>query len=269
MSFGYFLTDIFFATVRIMTLEESGVEASIGTGFIFYVETNNPEHKTALLLISNRHVFGGPNRRIILNFTKAIDDRSAPNYGEIVTFDEIYGDGYIEHPDDNVDLAGLIISNIMDSGTDVFYRCMKTEIISDLSEPELYPGKEIWFVGYPHGLFDERHNLPILRRGYIASLPNIDFNGQKVFLVDAQVFPGSSGSPVFVNYGTNFKLAGVITETMVKYEELVTMPSVLANPPENYAVQQILGLGVVIKTHALKELLDHTVSIINQRSAAA
>mgnify|MGYP003291781313 CR=1 FL=1 len=47
--------------------------------------------------------------------------------------------------------------------------------------------------------YDKKNNLPLVRTGTIASHPRKDFNGLPQFVIDAQVFPGSSGSPVFID----------------------------------------------------------------------
>lgn len=53
-------------------------------------------------------------------------------------------------------------------------------------------------IGYPIGLWDEINNFPIFRKGFTASHPAINFNGQKIGLVDMACFPGSSGSPIYI-----------------------------------------------------------------------
>ena len=40
--------------------------------------------------------------------------------------------------------------------------------------------------------------MPILRRGTTATPIALNFEGRPEFLIDAAVYPGSSGSPVFV-----------------------------------------------------------------------
>lgn len=106
------------------------------------------------------------------------------------------------------------------------------------------------------------HNLPILRRGYIASIPKVDFNAKGQFVIDAQVFPGSSGSPVFCLIGRKFKLIGIVTETMIKNEILQMVPTQTAP-----GFHQFLGLGLVIKGNFVKDLIDHVVDKINQNIA--
>lgn len=52
-------------------------------------------------------------------------------------------------------------------------------------------------VGYPEGLSDEVHNLPIARNASLASSYMVPFNGKQYMLVDSRLHPGTSGSPVF------------------------------------------------------------------------
>ena len=63
---------------------------------------------------------------------------------------------------------------------------------------ELSGLEEVVMVGYPIGLWDERNNFPIFRKGYTASHPAVDFNQKGVGLLDIACFPGSSGSPIFI-----------------------------------------------------------------------
>lgn len=72
-------------------------------------------------------------------------------------------------------------------------------------------GDEIFLLGYPDAIYDSRNVFPILRQGVIATVPieGYGFNErlQKEyklprfidgFLIDANIFPGSSGSLVIL-----------------------------------------------------------------------
>ena len=61
--------------------------------------------------------------------------------------------------------------------------------------------EEIVFIGYPSGLRDEHNSTPLIRRGITASPIWNDFGNDPIFLIDAGVYPGSSGSPVFSTRG--------------------------------------------------------------------
>jgi len=53
-------------------------------------------------------------------------------------------------------------------------------------------------IGYPNGIWDEKNNMPIIRRGITATSPKYDYNGLPIFVIDCACFPGSSGSPVLI-----------------------------------------------------------------------
>lgn len=196
-----------------------------------------------------------------MNFHKKNLDGSGPELGQVVTLqDNQFTSIYKTHPDSNVDLACINISIISLPIHNIFYKTLTPENMSHFAEEDLLPGSDVWFVGYPENRFDTTNNLPILRRGYIASIPTIDFNSKKQFIIDAQVFPGSSGSPVFTALGGKFKFIGVVTETMIRHGKLEAVPT-----DTSLGVQQILGLGVVIKAPLVKELIDSVVDEIKIR----
>lgn len=60
----------------------------------------------------------------------------------------------------------------------------------------LDPGEDVFIMGYPRGFFDPQHNLPVFRDAMIASVYDIPFRGDPCFLTDANLHPGTSGSPV-------------------------------------------------------------------------
>ena len=55
---------------------------------------------------------------------------------------------------------------------------------------------DVIVVGFPHGYYDELNHYPIVKRGIVASAWGADFDGEPFFLIDAKLFPGSSGSAV-------------------------------------------------------------------------
>lgn len=251
MKLDKFQEQIFFSTVRVTIPSKSGIGASIGTGFLFGAPLDY-DGRFALLLVSNRHVYGDTKRPIVLNFHRRKANGSGPELGQIVTLrDSEFAGIYKAHPDPEVDLACINISFTAQSTHNIFHKYFHPEMLSDFTEDDLLPGVEVWFIGYPENRFDTTHNLPILRIGYIASIPKLDFNSKKQFVIDAQVFPGSSGSPVFAAFGGRFKLLGVVTETMIRNQQLQTVPTGIS-----FGIPQILGLGIVIKAPLVKELID-------------
>ena len=75
---------------------------------------------------------------------------------------------------------------------------------------------------------------------------------------------GMSGSPVYIDLTyENFrngrivvgerklKLLGIVAQTMIRNNELQAVPS-----STNYVTQEVMGLGIVFKSTAIKELVD-------------
>ncbi|MBZ0335006.1 serine protease [Marinobacter sp. AL4B] len=261
MDLEKFEEQVFFSTVRITIPQASGEGASIGTGFLFKAPLGDDSNRAVMLLISNKHVYGNPNQKITLNFHRRDpEDPSRPLLGEIKTLEaDNFSGVYSEHPNPSVDLACLNVSVITQEDQEIFHKNLYPEMLSTFQEPDLLPGKDVWFVGYPENRYDVAHNLPILRKGYIASVPKINFNNHQQMVIDAQVFPGSSGSPVFATLGSHFKLVGVVTETMIKHQQLQTIPVGVSA-----GVQQVLGLGIVLKTALVQELLETVTSKVRE-----
>jgi hypothetical protein len=65
-----------------------------------------------------------------------------------------------------------------------------------LSEIEV--GQPLLIVGFPLGFHDALHHLPVVRQAVIASSFGLRFEGQGMFLTDARMHRGTSGSPVVI-----------------------------------------------------------------------
>ena len=253
-----FQEQVFFTTVRISIVAENNFNMSIGTGFL--LRTKLTENDDVILLIYNKHVLSNRKGTVILNFTKRKGLEDIPDLGNLHTINiNGLGDNYFEHPDPNIDLACFNLSVVGQLG--LYFKTINMPMFANFQEEDLLPGSDIWFVGYPENRYDVKNNLPLLRKGYIASLPKVDFNSEKHFIVDAQVFQGSSGSPVFTPIGNEFKLIGVITATMIKHSQLEIVPTL----QDQKGIQQILGLGIVIKSTSLRELVELAVEEIRSR----
>jgi len=108
---------------------------------------------------------------------------------------------WIHHPDPSVDLSvlpiGMIWNELESHGLRPFIIPMNAGIIP----PDDYMNAitqfdEVIMIGYPGGLRDEVNNQPIFRRGSLATRPSKNFGGERKYLVNMPVYPGSSGSPV-------------------------------------------------------------------------
>lgn len=186
-------------TVRLECFLSSG-GTSTGTGFFFAFQVDGDTHIP--VIVTNKHVI---NNSTIGTFvlTKS-DSNGQPILGSIErVVIHNFESFWIKHPDQNVDLAVFPIAPIFhqaeQKGVQFFIPPLgephipSPELINDLSGIE-----NITMIGYPNGIWDEKNNMPIIRRGITATNPKHDYNGLPCFIIDCACFPGSSGSPVLI-----------------------------------------------------------------------
>lgn len=254
-----FEQEISYITARIESYARDG-KGTVGTGFIYSFPVKDRPGKVMKLLISNKHVFIDRKGEVRIKLNKRAEGEDEPSYG--ISAEVSYKDYeafYFEHPDKDVDLACVNVSSL--DKVNAFYMNLQDDFLEDLNYEHVAPGTGVLFVGYPNNIYDVQNNLPLIRNGTIASMPEIDFNGKGQIVIDAQVFPGSSGSPVFVLSDSRYLLLGVVSETIIRHSKLQTLP---ANH-SNEGVEQILGLGIVIKQRHVRELIDYATEEFTEK----
>ena len=257
---------IAYTTAKI-DIESRNAPRSFGTGFFYEAPLNDGTGRVILLLISNKHVFKNAKGKLIISLNRKKEPNkgageTTPNFGDIVPFEmEEFDDRYFVHPNQEVDLACVNVSHI--ASTDVFYRSLTPGFLTAINYDLVAAGSEIIFVGYPQGYYDKANNLPLIRKGSIASMPHVDFDGKGQVVIDVQIFPGSSGSPVFVDWNKEYYLLGVVSDAVISLTPLQNIPT---NMRRN-RVQQILGLGIVVKQRHVQELIDYAVQEYIQRKS--
>lgn len=128
----------------------------------------------------------------------------------------------------------------------------------------------VTFIGYPNGVWDSKNLLPIARRGTTASSIEVDFEGTPRFLIDASVFGGSSGSPVFILNngswaakdgglvaGTRFHFVGVIAAVFFRthLNNIIAVPIPTQVQPMAQQ-QEMIDLGIVFKARTVVETIE-------------
>ncbi len=77
-----------------------------------------------------------------------------------------------------------------------------------LGTPHSIPGREIdlglqaLVLGYPLGFYDAMNHLPMARMAGVATWPWLNYDKKPCFLIDSDLHPGMSGSPVISAPGT-------------------------------------------------------------------
>lgn len=170
--------------------------SSVGTGF-FVGFDRDESGKGGLVLVTNRHVVqGGTLSRIVLT---AADKAGQLHHREVQIPD--LQRNCIYHPDPAIDLAcigaGWLWDALAAQGLICQHRALELNAIPS-DETSIGDVEEVLMIGYPSGLFDRVNNRPLVRRGVTATAYSFDYAGKPNFLIDAAVYPGSSGSPVLI-----------------------------------------------------------------------
>jgi len=242
-----------------------------GTGF-FYVFECNEGHIPAI--ISNRHVLCDKSW---LQFHVAEKDN---NHNRILGAPiRVTGRSdqfaIIGHPDPDVDLAAASFSGFPEALEQNGKSIHATFLSKKLFPPEnmireLRTGINVSMIGFPVGLMDEVNNLPVARRGALATPYFANYMGRSDFVADIAAFPGSSGSPVFATFdnirpdgrggvafgpGRISYFIGILHSgpVMAADGEIIQAPV-----PTNYAISRtsiMIHLGYCVKSHRIDEFL--------------
>lgn len=249
-----------------------------GTGFLVIRKIDNNLGK--VFLVTNKHVIH-PNPEIrekaeYLTLFLNVRDKDGTVVGKsfqvpLKEDDQKLWRGHPSPPVDvvAVDITSLINSqrNIENQGAD--YSLFATPQI--LKKEDITEGEEVLILGYPLGLVHSHLNSPIVRQGIVATkighrirvlLPSSSGEPRRVeipgFLIDAQIIPGSSGSPVVLKPVIGRKVRGKIEMvTATPYLlGIVSATETTAIRMEGYAFPTLAGLGIAYDASTIKETIE-------------
>ena len=262
---------ILFTTIRIVTM------SGVGTGAI--VDHRWGDDLSGPFLITNKHVVGN-TKSGKLTFNEAVlrgGRIRGPELGKHVPVN-LSEDAWnwTGHPSDDVDVTALPLGGLLDQlqekGIHPYYRTIPT---STFPGPDAFEHmdaiEDILLVGYPNGIYDRTNNLPITRRGLTATPLYLDYEGKPMFLIDASVFPGSSGSPVFLYNsgswsdrgktlvaGNRVYLLGILASAFFRQSDgTLTFEEVPSTLKPTVMAQEMIDLGVVYKARTIVETINH------------
>lgn len=249
-------TQLLYTTVPIWT-ETSDNQAGVGTAFIYTIPITNSSGQGIPLLVTAAHTIKNARRALIEFSGRSGDLPSAEGRIHVEIDCEAFRLGISEELDVAAMPLGPVLNHLESQGRLVFFRSITREItpneemIADLAALE-----DVVFIGYPAGLRDQKNALPIIRRGITATPVWNNFQGSPQFLIDAGVFPGSSGSPVFIlNQGSYSTRNGVTIGSRILFLGMIS--ETLLRESENNADNNntYLGIGVVLRSVELSKFL--------------
>ncbi len=266
---------LFFTTVRIDTILPDGT-AGAGTGFLF---SHKVGEKTYAFVVSNKHVVKGMKEGF-LTFLQRQDKEPLLGQGFRLNIDE-WPKAWFGHPAPNIDIAICpfipLETHIKQlNNIDIFYRFVSSDMIpSGNNLAKLDAIESVTFIGYPNGIWDSSNLLPVARRGTTASPLSVDFENTPCFLIDASVFGGSSGSPVFILnqgmftektggtiIGSRLLFVGVIAAVFYRTQlnEIVSIPIPTQVRPMAQQ-QEMIDLGIVFKAKTVVDTIESFLKV--------
>lgn len=261
---------LFFTTVRIDTVAANGAQGA-GTGFLFAYKVGEQAFP---FVVTNKHVVMGM-REGTLSFLQRRDALPTLGNGFRLRIDD-WPQAWFGHPSPDIDIAICPFSPLEEHikrqhNVDLFYRFVVSDTIPTPQQvAELDAVESVTFIGYPNGIWDSKNLLPVARRGTTASPIEVDFEGTPRFLIDASVFGGSSGSPVFILnqgswaakdggmvVGSRFHFVGVISAVFFRthLNNIIAVPIPTQVQPMAQQ-QEMIDLGIVFKARTVVETIE-------------
>lgn len=239
-------TQLLFSTVPILCETDTGMKT--GTGFFYTCKLD--EDTRIPFLVTNFHVVENVNHGF---FEINVAENGLPSKKTIkVEFDSGFAS---DKRLGDLDLVAIPVAPVFNaltkSGNAPFYRSIENDMIPELETIEqLTALEDITFIGYPSGIYDSANKTPVIRKGITATPIWNNYQDKEEFLIDASVFPGSSGSPAFIfNQGTYPTSDGISIGSRLIFTGIVT-GTIRRNGEE------CIDLGIVIKSSAMGKEIE-------------
>lgn len=216
-------TQLLYSVVPVFAEEDQG-NKYMGTAFIFSVDQK--DGSSIPLLITNYHIVEEANMCFAEMHT-SIDGKPSKEIANIRFDKNVLGGSKLG----KLDLIALpfasALNELIKKNITVFYKGIGVNIIPQREDVEnLAASENVTFIGYPSAAYDKVNKLPVYRQGITATPIWNNYEGEEAFLIDGNIFPGSSGSPVFiydrlthptadgVAVGGRIMFVGILTDAM-------------------------------------------------------
>lgn len=215
----------------------------IGTGFFY-------EEEGVIYLVTNRHNVINEEEKHYPNVLEIVLHTSTTTVRDvriahIPLYDSDLSPLWLEysHPESLfIDVVAIDIQKYLQD-RDVIFRWQW----NDLATRSLIRAFEthIKVLGYPFGFHDEVHNVPIAKHATVASPYGVAFEDEAYYLIDGNLHPGMSGSPV------------IIPSSGIRMKDRSAIHSLLGVYSAGWKFDDIdLGLGVVWFPDLIHEIIS-------------
>lgn len=171
----------------------------------YLIDTIRRDTSVEIYLISNRHIFYRNEqypdsiRFSVAGKLEGSEDRS---WFPITLSQDYIKRNIIVGNNVDLDVAAIYIDSIIDhynsDGALLDTLRPLNRYVMEYEAKSITPkiGDRVIILGYPQGFYDEINKYPVAKSGIIASSYGVNYNGDKQFLIDAKLYPSSSGSLV-------------------------------------------------------------------------
>lgn len=266
----------FLNSTVLISFQVTATSHSAGTGFLVFRAIN--QNRDDIFLVTNKHVLPdeGEEKSITIRVNTQEGDEFEVREIEIPVVDEDgrYLLSVLLHPNRDYDVAAVNITEEVlrhdIKGAWIPYSLFVTK--EKLRAENITVGDEIFLLGYPDAIYDPRNVSPVLRQGIIATVPIEGYAFNRTlrnrydlpdqidgFLIDANVFPGLSGSLVILKQQPT--LVGPKGETVVsRAKKTPYLLGIISGsiPIHDTALgsRQRMGLGIVYSADTIKETIE-------------
>jgi len=263
-----------------------------GTGFLLFSGLGIT--RGSVYLVTNRHILPPEGKKQDIKVRVVVASREGGKEVEkvenisvpIVGADGKYLSSVRLHHDHNIDVAAINIGPAaFGNKFRVLIDAVRTKKYLDtsmLASSETMDslgvgvGSQVFLLGYPAAIFDSRNVSPVLRVGVISTDPKQGFSfndelrrllGEQApehingFLVDANVYPGSSGSLVVVDPNTaKCDCQSTNSPNSKRPEKRLQILGIVAGSIPIYDVglnsYERIGLGIVYSADTIREVIS-------------
>lgn len=184
-----------------------GSEKGLGAGFVIFRHDSREAGGVVPVMVTAAHLLKTVGKGPLFIGARVPDSKGGVQVAIIKFVHDKKTPFYVQHPEQ--DVAAFDLRLPKESAGVVAL----PSFISRIEAKPPRAGEEVSFVGFPEMVSQLEGLFPIMRSGHVASYPVSPQGVASLFVIDADVFPGDSGGPVFIKgSGGRPVLAGMVIE---------------------------------------------------------
>lgn len=256
-----------------------GEEKPVGTAFLVGIELETSIGKRVFsYLVTAKHVIEKIDKESEDKITLIRFNSREGGFRKL----EIHTKDWILHPQDaSIDVA---IHPWTLSYNELSHKYIPATMAATkeiIAKESITVGDEIYYVGLFTQHPGRESNLPIVRQGTIALMPEeeisvADFGPIEAFLIEARSIGGHSGSPVFVNLHSGRKVGKTTALGSGRHYWLGLMyghykrPEGISSSDSVHALEEMnMGIGIVVPAEKVLEVLNQPDLVLERAQEVA